>query len=245
MNKITKLIKKCVQTGGRNNHGVTTVFHRGGGNKKLYRIIDFKRSLFNHPAIIKKIEYDPNRTSYIALVSYRNGMISYILAPKNLSVGDQISAGLTAEIKIGSALPIYNIPIGTTVHSIELKPGRGGQLMRAAGTYAKIIKKDQNNVTIRSHLNKLYSIPNQAMATIGEVSNEVHKNKKLIKAGQARWKNKRPIVRGVAMNPIDHPHGGGEGRSKGGRHPVSPWGKLTKGKPTRRRKLPKHKFPRS
>jgi large subunit ribosomal protein L2 len=186
MNRITRLTKKCVQTGGRNNHGVTTVFHRGGGNKKLYRIIDFKRSLSNHPAIVKKIEYDPNRTSYIALVSYRNGMISYILAPKNLSVGDQIGAGPTAEIKVGSALPVSNIPIGTAVHSIELKPGRGGQLMRAAGTYAKIIKKDQNNVIIRLHSGKLYSIPSQAMATIGEVSNEAHKNRKLTKAGQAR-----------------------------------------------------------
>jgi large subunit ribosomal protein L2 len=222
MNRITKLTRKCVQTGGRNNHGVTTVFHRGGGNKKLYRIIDYKRSLPNHPAIVKKTEYDPNRTSYIALVSYRNGMISYILAPKNLSVGDQICAGPTAEIKVGSASPVSNIPIGTAVHNVESKPGRGGQLMRAAGTYAKIIKKDQNHVIIRLHTGKSYSIPSQSMATIGEVSNDAHKNRKLTKAGQSRWKNRRPVVRGVAMNPIDHPHGGGEGRSKGGRHPVSP-----------------------
>lgn len=185
-NRINKLTQKCVQSGGRNNQGVTTVFHRGGGNKKLYRTIDSKRSLSNHPAIVKKTEYDPNRTSYIALVSYRNGMISYILAPKNLSVGDQICAGPAAEITVGSASPVANAPIGAIIHNIELKPGRGGQLMRAAGTYAKIIKKDKTHVIIRLHSGKLYSIPSQSMATIGEASNDSHKNVRLTKAGQAR-----------------------------------------------------------
>ncbi len=186
MNRINKLTQKCVQSGGRNNQGVTTVSHRGGGNKKSYRIIDSKRSLSNHPAIVKKIEYDPNRTSYIALVSYRNGMISYILAPKNLSVGDQICAGPAAEIKVGSASPVVNAPIGAIIHNIELKPGRGGQLTRAAGTYAKITRKDKTHVIIRLHSGKLYSIPSQSMATIGEVSNDSHKNVRLTKAGQAR-----------------------------------------------------------
>jgi large subunit ribosomal protein L2 len=185
-NRINKSTQKCVQSGGRNNRGVTTVSHRGGGNKKSYRTIDPKRSPLNHPAIVKKIEYDPNRTSHTALVSHRNGTISYILAPKNLSVGDQICAGPTAEIMVGSALPVFNIPIGTMIHNIESKPGRGGQLMRAAGTYAKIIKKDQNHVIIRSHSGKSYSTPSQSMATIGEVSNDPHKNIKSTKAGQAR-----------------------------------------------------------
>jgi large subunit ribosomal protein L2 len=222
MNRITKSTRKCSQYGGRNHQGVTTVFHRGGGNKTLYRIVDFKRSLFNHPAIVRRIEYDPNRSSYIALVAYSAGMLPYILAPKNLSVGDQICAGPSAEIVVGSAPPVSCVPVGAQIHNIEMKPGRGGQLMRAAGTYATITKKDQKYVIIRLHSGKLYCIPSQAMATIGEVSRGNRATIKLTKAGQSRWRNRRPVVRGVAMNPIDHPHGGGEGRSKGGGHPVSP-----------------------
>ena len=196
MGKIHKLISKRLQTGGlstggRNNQGVITVFHRGGGAKRAYRIIDFKRALFNHPALVKKIEYDPNRTSRIALLSYRNGMLSYILAPKNLKVGDLISAGPNAPISTGSALPVGEMPIGTMIHNIELKPGKGGQLMRSAGTYAKIIKKDlshwnNSNVIIRLHTGKLYNIPSQSMATVGLVSNDSHKNIKMRKAGQSR-----------------------------------------------------------
>lgn len=238
-----KLLYKYKQCAGRNNQGRITVFHRGGGNKKLYRIIDFKRTLFNIPALVKKIEYDPNRTAKIALIAYKNGLLSYILAPKNLAVGDIISSGGTSagndnaesiDIITGNTLQIKNIPIGTIIHNIELKPGKGGQLMRAAGTYAKLIKKDMINTfgLIRLHTGKLYNISTESLATIGSVSNDNHKNIKYKKAGQSRWKNKRPTVRGMAMNPIDHPHGGGEGRSKGGGHPKSPWGKLTKGKGT-------------
>lgn len=231
---ISKLLSKSTQSAGRNNQGRITVFHRGGGNKKLYRIIDFKRSLFNIPAIVKKIQYDPNRTAAIALVAYKNGILSYIVAPKNLVLGDQICAGEDVEISVGNALPIRKIPVGSLVHNIELKPGRGAQLMRSAGTFAKIIKKDmlKNYALLRLNSGKLYSVSTEAFATLGLVSNEAHKNQKLRKAGESRWRNRRPTVRGVAMNPVDHPHGGGEGRSKGGRHPVSPWGKLTKGKGT-------------
>jgi len=187
MNRIKNLVlSRRAQSGGRNHRGVITVFHRGGGNQKLYRIIDFKRSLFEHPAIVTRIEEDPNRTSKIALVCYKNGMLSYILAPKTLSVGDHISAGPSAELAEGNALPVGNCPIGTLIHNIELKPGRGRQLMRAAGTHAKIIKKDRAHAIVRLHSGKLYSISTQSMATIGIVSNDSHKNIKLTKAGQSR-----------------------------------------------------------
>ena len=222
-----KLKSKCLRSGGRNNQGVITVYHRGGGNKRLYRIIDFKRSLFFQRAIVKRIEYDPNRTSKLALIAYETGILAYILAPRNLSLGDSVTAGPGVEVTTGNALPIGNIPVGTEIHNIELQPGQGGKLMRAAGTHAKIIKKDKYSVTIRLLASggkggSLRSVPIQSMATIGMVEGVEHKNTKLYKAGQSRWRNKRPVVRGVAMNPIDHPHGGGEGRSKGGRHPVSP-----------------------
>lgn len=221
---IRKLTSKCSRSGGRNNQGVITVYHRGGANRRLYRVIDFKRSLFFHRAIVKKIEYDPNRTSKIALITYKKGILSYILAPKGLSPGDSICAGPDVEIATGNALPMGNMPVGTEIHNIELKPGQGGKLMRAAGTHAKIIRKDKYTVLIRllrsqRATRKFYSIPAQAMATVGVTSED--KNIKLLKAGQSRWRGKRPVVRGVAMNPVDHPHGGGEGRSKG-RHPVTP-----------------------
>ncbi len=234
MKRINKLTLPCLQKGGRNNHGRITVWHRGGGNKKLYRIIDFKRSLFNVPARVVQIQKDPNRTSKIALICYKNGILSYILAPKNINQGDIIESGEKAEISIGSALPIGLIPTGTLIHNIELQPGKGGQIMRAAGTYAKIIKKDVilKSIWIRLQSGKIFSLSPYSMATVGIVSGELA-TRKLYKAGQSRWKNKRPVVRGMAMNPIDHPHGGGQGRSKGGAHPVTPWGKLTKGKLTR------------
>jgi large subunit ribosomal protein L2 len=232
MKRLNKLTLKCLQKAGRNNQGRITVWHRGGGNKKLYRILDFKRSLFNIPARILQLQYDPNRTSKIALVCYKNGLLSYILSPKNLSVGSIIQAGETAEISVGNSLPVGLIPTGTLIHNIELKPGKGGQLMRAAGTYAKIIKKDKKSIIIRLHSGKSFSISPLSMATIGIVSGDFSTRRKLRKAGQSRWKNIRPTVRGMAMNPIDHPHGGGQGRSKGGAHPVTPWGKLTKGKKT-------------
>ena len=241
MKRINKLTLKCLQKGGRNNQGKITVWHRGGGNKKLYRIIDFKRSLFNIPARILQLQYDPNRTSKIALICYKNGILSYIIAPKNVNTGDIIQAGDKSEISLGNALPVGLIPTGTLIHNIELKPGKGGQLMRAAGTFAKIIKKDKKYIILRLHSGKLFSISPQSMATIGIVSGEGSTSRKLRKAGQARWKNRRPVVRGVAMNPIDHPHGGGQGRSKGGGHPVTPWGKLTKGKLTKpKSKLMRH-----
>jgi large subunit ribosomal protein L2 len=252
-NTVGKSIKKLRQgkssfdRGGRNNQGVITVFHRGGRNKRNYRLIDFKRTLFRpednllnkksateftSEGTIIKIEYDPNRTAEIALVYYKEGLLSYILAPKDLKIGDKVYSGNSANISKGNACPIGNMPIGTLVHNIELKPGRGGQLARAAGTFAKIIKKENAHAIIKLKSGKLYNVPLQSMATVGIVSNELNKNKKMTKAGNNRWKGRRPTVRGVAMNPVDHPHGGGEGRSKGGRHPVTPWGKLTKGKPT-------------
>lgn len=233
--RIQKLLRKNNKSGGRNNQGVITAFHRGGGNSKLYRIIDFKRSLFNISARVEKLEYDPNRSSKIALVCYKNGMLSYILAPNNLMPGDEIcsSSLRDVEISVGNSVPLRNIPIGTIIHNIELKPGRGGQLMRAAGTYAKMVSIRRGKwAAVRLHSGKLYSLSTQAMATIGMLS--PNSKLKLRKAGESRWKGRRPVVRGVAMNPIDHPHGGGEGRSKGGRHPVTPWGKLTKGKRTSR-----------
>ena len=201
---------------------MTTVFHRGGGNRKLYSIIDFKRSLFGCQGIVKNLDYDPNRTCKIALVCYQTGILAYILAPRHLTIGDRVCSGPDIEIATGNALPISDIPIGTTVHNVELKPGRGGQISRAAGTYAKIIKKDKLSAILRLHTGKLYSIPTQSMATIGVVSCGEHMSKKLYKAGQSRHRGIRPTVRGIAMNPVDHPHGGGEGRSKGGNHPVSP-----------------------
>lgn len=237
MKRINKLTLKCIKKSGHNNQGKITVWHRGGGNKKLYRIIDYKRSLFNIKARIIKLQYDPNRKSKIALINYKNGILTYILAPKNINIGDIIQSGEISEISIGNALPIGLVPTGTLIHNIELIPGKGGQLMRSAGTYAKIIKKTIYNVVIRLNTNKLYSISPLSMITIGIVSNDLNKNNKLRKAGQSRWNNKRPVVRGVAMNPIDHPHGGGQGKSKGGGNPMTPWGKLTKGKLKKKKKI--------
>jgi large subunit ribosomal protein L2 len=222
--------------GGRNNAGRITARRRGGGHKRRYRIVDFKRRKFDMPATIERIEYDPNRTAFIALIKYEDGELAYILAPQRIRVGDQVVSGASADIKPGNAMPMQSIPVGTIVHNIEMKPGKGGQLARSAGTYAQIIGKDQGYAQLRLISGELRMVRAECMATIGAVSNPDQQNIKIGKAGRSRWLGKRPSVRGVAMNPIDHPHGGGEGRTSGGRHPVSPWGKPTKGKRTRNNK---------
>jgi len=224
------------KSGGRNNNGRVTARRRGGGHKRLYRIIDFKRNHHDIPATVQRIEYDPNRSAFIALLTYEDGTKSYILAPQRLSVGDVITSGPKADIKPGNALPLANIPIGTIIHNVELKPGKGGQIARSAGTYVQLVGRDQAYSILRLNSGEQRMTRSECMATIGAVSNPDNKNIKLAKAGRSRWLGKRPSVRGVAMNPIDHPHGGGEGKTSGGRHPVTPWGKPTKGKKTRSNK---------
>ncbi|WMY97280.1 MAG: 50S ribosomal protein L2 [Arsenophonus sp.] len=231
----SKLLKKNNKTGGRNNNGRITTRHIGGGHKKKYRLIDFKRNKDSILGKIERIEYDPNRSSYIALILYKDGERRYIIAPKNIKIGDVISSGINATIKIGNTLPIKNIPIGTIIHNIELKNGKGGQLARAAGSYAQIISKDHNYVNIRLRSGEIRKIFCNCRATIGEVSNNENMLRVLGKAGANRWRGIRPTVRGTAMNPVDHPHGGGEGRNFG-KHPVTPWGLQTKGKKTRNNK---------
>ncbi|BAE51931.1 50S ribosomal protein L2 [Paramagnetospirillum magneticum] len=222
--------------GGRNNTGRVTVRWRGGGHKRRYRIIDFKRNKFDVAATVERLEYDPNRTAFIALVSYADGEKAYIIAPQRLAVGDQVIASEKADIKPGNAMPLKNIPVGTIVHNVELKVGKGGQLARSAGTYVQLVGKDQGYAQLRLASGELRMVRGECMATIGAVSNPDQQNVSLGKAGRAVWMGRRPSVRGVAMNPIDHPHGGGEGRTSGGRHPVTPWGKPTKGKKTRSNK---------
>ena len=222
--------------GGRNNKGRITARRRGGGHKRRYRLIDFKRQKLDIPAKVERLEYDPNRTAFIALIKYNDGEMAYILAPQRLREGDQVIASTVADIKPGNAMPMQSIPVGTIVHNVEMKPGKGGQIARSAGTYAQIIGKDQGYAQLRLISGELRMIRAECMATIGAVSNPDQQNIKLGKAGRKRWIGKRPAVRGVAMNPIDHPHGGGEGRTSGGRHPVTPWGKPTKGKRTRSNK---------
>ena len=222
--------------GGRNNTGRVTARWRGGGHKRRYRIIDFKRNKFDVAATVERLEYDPNRTAFIALVSYADGEKAYIIAPQRLAVGDQVIASDKADIKPGNAMPLKNIPVGTIVHNVELKVGKGGQLARSAGTYVQLVGKDQGYAQLRLSSGELRMVRGECMATIGAVSNPDQQNVSLGKAGRAVWMGRRPSVRGVAMNPIDHPHGGGEGRTSGGRHPVTPWGKPTKGKKTRSNK---------
>ncbi|ARJ67463.1 50S ribosomal protein L2 [Magnetospirillum sp. ME-1] len=222
--------------GGRNNTGRVTARWRGGGHKRRYRIIDFKRNKFDVAATVERLEYDPNRTAFIALVSYADGEKAYIIAPQRLAVGDQVIASEKADIKPGNAMPLKNIPVGTVVHNVELKVGKGGQLARSAGTYVQLVGKDQGYAQLRLASGELRMVRGECMATIGAVSNPDQQNVSLGKAGRAVWMGRRPSVRGVAMNPIDHPHGGGEGRTSGGRHPVTPWGKPTKGKKTRSNK---------
>ena len=223
-------------TGGRNNHGHITARRRGGGHKRRYRMVDFKRRKFGVEATVERLEYDPNRTAFIALVKYDDGEKSYILAPQRLRLGDKVVSGETVDIKPGNAMPMQSIPVGTIVHNIEMKIGRGGQLARSAGTYAQIIGKDQGYAQLRLSSGELRMVRAECMATVGAVSNPDQQNIKIGKAGRKRWMGKRPSVRGVAMNPVDHPHGGGEGKTSGGRHPVTPWGKGTKGTKTRHNK---------
>ena len=230
------LLEKNSKSGGRNNQGRTTVRHIGGGHKHHYRVIDFKRTKDGIPAKVERIEYDPNRSANIALVLYADGERRYILAPKGVKAGDKISSGVDAPIKPGSALPMRNIPVGSTVHAVEMKPGKGAQIARSAGTYVQIIAREGLYVTIRMRSGEVRKVLADCRATIGEIGNAEHMLKQLGKAGAARWRGIRPTVRGVAMNPVDHPHGGGEGRSSGGRHPVSPWGMPTKGYKTRKNK---------
>jgi large subunit ribosomal protein L2 len=220
-------------SGGRNNYGRITVRFRGGGHKQTYRIIDFKRRKLDAPAKVERIEYDPNRTAFIALVKYEDGELAYILAPQRLQVGDTVVAGLQVDIKPGNAMPLGNIPVGTIVHNVETKIGRGGSLARSAGTYVQIVGRDQGYVILRLNSGEQRLVHGQCFGTVGSVSNPDHMNISIGKAGRQRWLGKRPHNRGVTMNPIDHPHGGGEGRTSGGRHPVTPWGKPTKGKKTR------------
>jgi large subunit ribosomal protein L2 len=225
-----------VKTGGRNNFGHITTRHIGGGHKQRYRLIDFKRNKFDVPATVERIEYDPNRTAFIALIKYEDGTLSYILAPQRLKEGKSIVSGERVDIRPGNALPLKNIPVGTIIHNIEMKPGRGGQLARAAGSYAQLTGKDYGYALLKLRSGEVRLVRSECMATIGAVSNPDHQNIVIGKAGRNRWKGKRPTVRGVAMNPVDHPHGGGEGKTSGGRHPVTPWGLPTKGKRTRKNK---------
>jgi large subunit ribosomal protein L2 len=222
--------------GGRNNHGRITMWQRGGGHKQRYRTVDFKRRKFDVTATVERLEYDPNRTAFIALVKYEDGELAYILAPQRLKAGDKVVAGERTDVKPGNAMPLKNIPIGTIVHNVELKAGKGGQLARAAGTYVQLVGRDQGYAQLRLGSGEVRIVRGECMATIGAVSNPDQQNINFGKAGRMRWLGKRPSVRGVAMNPIDHPHGGGEGRTSGGRHPVTPWGKGTKGNKTRNNK---------
>lgn len=224
------------KSGGRNNTGRITARRMGGGHKRVYRLIDFKRRKFGVPATVERIEYDPNRTAFIALIRYADGVLSYILAPQRLKVGDAVVSGEKVDVKPGNAMPLKNIPVGTVVHNVELKAGKGGQIARAAGTYLQLVGRDAGYAQLKLPSGELRVVRGECLATVGAVSNPDNANTNLGKAGRARWLGHRPAVRGVAMNPIDHPHGGGEGRSSGGRHPVTPWGKPTKGKKTRSNK---------
>jgi large subunit ribosomal protein L2 len=230
------LVRKLKKTGGRNVHGRITCRHRGGGHKRRYRIIDFKRDKIGIPAKVASIEYDPNRSARIALLHYKDGEKRYILAPLKLSVGDVVVSGPDADIKPGNTLPLNNIPLGTHIHNIELRPGCGGQIVRSAGTFAQLMAKEDRYALIKLPSGEVRMVLINCVATIGQLGNVMHENLSLGKAGAKRYLGKRPKVRGVAMNPVDHPMGGGEGRSSGGRHPCSPWGMPTKGYKTRRRK---------
>jgi large subunit ribosomal protein L2 len=220
-------------SGGRNNHGRTTSFFRGGGHKQSYRLVDFKRRKRDVPATVERLEYDPNRTAFIALIKYQDGELSYILAPQRLKAGDMVVASARADIKPGNAMPLSVIPVGTIIHNIEMKQGAGGKIARAAGQYAQLVGKDSGYAQIKLMSGELRLVRGECMATIGAVSNPDNSNQHIGKAGRSRWLGRRPHNRGVVMNPVDHPHGGGEGRTSGGRHPVTPWGKPTKGYKTR------------
>ena len=230
------LLESKSKSGGRNNGGRITVRHIGGGHKQHYRLVDFKRNKDGIPAKVERLEYDPNRSANIALVLYADGERRYILAPKGMVAGDMIQSGEDASIKAGNCLPMRNIPVGTTVHAVEMKPAKGAQIARSAGAYSQIVARDGAYVTLRLRSGEMRKISTECRATIGEVGNAEHMLRQLGKAGATRWRGVRPTVRGVVMNPVDHPHGGGEGKSSGGRHPVSPWGVPTKGYKTRKNK---------
>ena len=236
---LTTTLKK---TGGRNNHGRVTARHRGGGHKRSYRIIDFKRNKPSVPAKVATIEYDPNRSARIALLHYMDGEKRYILAPEGLNVGDMVIASADADIQVGNTLPLRNIPQGTPIHNVELKKGKGGQIVRSAGTSATIMAKEGDYAQVRLPSGEVRLVLLDCVATIGVVGNSEHGNISIGKAGRKRWLGRRPKVRGVVMNPVDHPHGGGEGRTSGGRHPVSPWGVPTKGYKTRKKRKPSDKY---
>ena len=230
------LVGSKSKSGGRNNAGRITTRHRGGGHKQRYRVIDFKRNKLGVPAKVERIEYDPNRSAHIALLLYADGERRYILAPKGVKAGTQVRNGSDAPIKPGNAMPLRNIPVGTVVHNIEMKPGKGGQIARSAGSSVQLVARDGEHATLRLRSGEMRKVLSECMATIGEVGNVEHNLRSLGKAGATRWRGVRPTVRGVAMNPVDHPHGGGEGRTAGGRHPVSPWGTPAKGYRTRKNK---------
>jgi len=233
---VKKLTFGLTKSGGRNNHSRITMWHRGGGHKRTYRMIDFKRRKYDVVGTVERLEYDPNRTAFIALITYEDGEQAYILAPQRLAVGDKVISGERQDIKPGNAMPLRSIPVGTTVHCVEMKPGKGAQIARSAGASVQLVAREGGFATLRLRSGEMRMVPVECRATIGEVGNSEHGLRKLGKAGAKRWRGVRPTVRGVAMNPVDHPHGGGEGRSSGGRHPVSPWGQPTKGHKTRRNK---------
>ncbi|MFC3053354.1 50S ribosomal protein L2 [Kordiimonas pumila] len=233
---VKALTEGLTKSGGRNNKGRITARRRGGGHKRTYRMVDFKRTKWNVTATVERLEYDPNRTAFIALIKYEDGELAYILAPQRLAPGDQVIAGEKVDVKPGNVMPLSNMPIGTIIHNVELKAGKGGQIARSAGAYAQLIGRDRGYAQIRLSSGEVRVVRGECVATVGAVSNPDNQNIKLAKAGRNRWLGRRPSVRGVAMNPVDHPHGGGEGRTSGGRHPVTPWGKPTKGKKTRSNK---------
>jgi large subunit ribosomal protein L2 len=234
---VKALTEGLTSKGGRNNAGRVTARFQGGGHKRSYRLVDFKRRKFDVEATVERLEYDPNRTAFIALIKYDDGELSYILAPQRLAAGDKVIASdKSVDVKPGNTMPLQFIPVGSIVHNVEMKPGKGGQMARSAGTYVQLVGRDQGMAILRLNSGEQRLVHGSCLATIGAVSNQDHGNTNDGKAGRSRWKGKRPHVRGVAMNPVDHPHGGGEGRTSGGRHPVTPWGKPTKGKRTRSNK---------
>lgn len=233
---VKALTEGLTKSGGRNNTGRITARRIGGGHKRTYRKIDFKRTKWDMEATVERLEYDPNRTAFIALIKYEDGELAYILAPQRLAPGDTVIAGNKVDVKPGNVMPLSSMPVGTIIHNVEMKAGKGGQIARSAGTYAQLIGRDRGYAQLRLSSGEVRIVRGECIATVGAVSNPDNQNTKLAKAGRNRWLGKRPSVRGVAMNPVDHPHGGGEGRTSGGRHPVTPWGKPTKGKRTRSNK---------
>lgn len=239
---VRALTRTKLRSGGRNNSGKITVRHVGGGHKQKTRLIDFLRDKFNVPAVVERLEYDPTRTAHLALLKYADGEWRYIIAPKGVKAGDELVSGQESPIVAGNALPLRNIPVGSIVHCVEMRPGKGAQIARSAGASVQVMAREVSYVTLRLRSGEVRRVQSDCMATLGEVCNSEHNLGSLGKAGAKRWRGVRPTVRGVAMNPVDHPHGGGEGRTSGGRHPVSPWGKPTKGKKTRSKKKPSSKL---